>query len=445
MKSILLFNVVFLLIACTQTKTGSRSGPSSHVSNNLSNLSSSTTESSIQKQLTNASSIDTGTSTSTVTGVAPSSATASINTTVNLAPSDIVSDPTNSILFPQIQWTKTNADYIKLLRCAASYNMTTLQGDHVQKPSRTLSNDDLKWAWSQAINDNHNCKIVSEYLTVTTYIDMPAPTGSFYYIANPCINSARSTTGQEGCSNALTFTKPLLDYANTFIDQMRQQAIAYASAQDQLYSDLDDVRTTAIKLKIRLNLCDQYYAFTETEHALQRGLVMLGLTLAGGAVGYQAGKAIKMIGPAGGAMQLGLMSQMMGGEILNKILGISPQVNSCIYGSDSLSQQGLKEQAAIQEALNSANMYEGMFHVKETLDHFSSLIQAVDKTHPAGGVIAQDMTRLQTVMAQMNAINQKIISVDSLIAQGNAFAQAIVNEVATSTNIDINTLLNPGQ
>ncbi len=363
----------------------------------------------------------------TSSAIDPATVAATIQANVALAPSDIVNDP--NIVFPKVTIKKTTADYVQLLRCAASYSMLTLQGTNIQNNLAKLSANDKKWGWSQAINDSKNCQIVSEYLTPPTYVDMPAPSGSFYYVANPCVDAAHSTTGLDGCSYALSFTKPLLDYQNSFIDKIRNLSQQYAAAQSQLYADLDDVRVTAKLFELRLNLCDEYFAFTETEKSLQRGLIMLGLNILGAMVAAP-------IGGAGGAMMVGMLAQMMGGNILAGILNIQPGVNSCLYGTSMVSQEGLTTKKALANALASAKNYETKFNVAATLAHFTELVQGVDSQHPTGGIIAKDILRMQNIIAQMNAMDQTIVSVDSLIAQGNAYATSQVNAANSSTPIE---------
>jgi hypothetical protein len=357
--------------------------------------------------------------TSTPTVKDPQTASGRVDAKITMTVSDLISD--TEVVFPTLKLTKTTADYFQVLRCAASYDMQTLQGESVRKTKSTLSADDLKWAWSQAVNDSHNCKIVAEYIISPTYLDMPAPSGNFYYIANPCISAANSTTGQDGCSFNLSFTDLMLDYENAFMDKMRDKAIELALNQSVLNSHLDEVGIVARKLETRLHLCEEFYAFKETEKAIRRGLIMLGLNIAGAIVGAVVGKFVKPLGMGGGAMMIGMFAQMMGSQIINDILNLNPKANSCLYGEDIA--QGLSSQKEIDRARVSARDFETKFKTKETLDRLLTLTKPPNQQDPVGGIIAQDIARMQKVIADMNAIDQKVISVNSFIAAGNKYVE----------------------
>jgi len=362
----------------------------------------------------------------------PLTAAGTISPKIALAPSDIVSDPTK--MFPQISIKNVNADFFQIIRCVGSYNLVSNLGNNPRTVTG-LSAEEKKWAWSGAIGANKSCKIVSMYLTASPYIDMPAESGTFYYVANPCVSAARSSTGQEACSFNLSFTEPLVDYKNLFKEDVRRLAEDLATAQSALYADLDDVRLTARLLEIRLNLCENYFAFNETQKSLKSGIIELGLMIAGAIVGGTVSKLVKPIGSllggaSGGAMMGGMLAQSMGGAVIEEMLNLGPGFNSCLYGEEAVAQQGLTKEKDIQRARVAAQDYESTFNVKETLDHLAELVQVVDQAHPQGGKIAKDMARMQAVMTEMNKIDQTVISVNAFVAQGKEYVAGQMSQLA---------------
>jgi len=427
----LLIILAFSISGCTQTATPAKTTASK--ANALSALTKSNANTNTNSQSDTSTDLSASTdSSSNGSSVStlkdPNAAAGTINQTIGMQSSDILQNA--NILFPAITFTKTTADFFQVIRCAASYDVVTLQGTSIRNGGNTkFTMDDLKWAWGQALNDSKNCKIVGQYVTNSPYVDLPAPSGAFYYVANPCVAISDSSTGQEGCSYQLSFTKPTIDYENTFIDNLRDLATQYETAQGVLSADLDDLRITAKKFEVALDLCEEYFAFTETEKSLKRGLIALGLNLVGAVAGG-------VVGGANGAMMVGMLAQAMGGNIINEILGINPSVNTCLYGEGMVSQMGLKTQKDIQRARDTAQLFEDSYHVKAALDHLTQLTAAPSSTNPQGGTLAQDVAALQKIMGQMNAMDQTVIAVTAQIATANKYVAgqlATLNSGTTGT------------
>lgn len=423
MKRIILLCLVFIM-SCTQPS--SSSGTKAIASKTSTKVSTQTKKT--QETLTKAGSEESETEIDTKVEPAlvdPDTVTGSINTKVTMSISDIINDP--NILFPQISFTKGNSDFFQVLRCVASYEMLTLQGESVRKTTRTLPLADRKYAWSQARDDRHNCKVVGQYVLASSYVDLPAPTGSFFYIANACVDASHSASGQEGCSFKFSFTDNVIDYENAFIEKMRDKALELSEAQASLYARLDDVRQTARKFEVRLHLCEEYFAFKESEKSIQRGLIMVVLNIAGAVVGAVVGVVVKPLGVAGGAVMIGMLTQMMGSMIVNEALNLGPQINSCLNGEDKVLEMGLQKQKDIERARVYAQELQNKFNVKNTIDHLSELVRMPSQEDPVGGLIAQDLARMKKVMTEMNAIDSKVTSGNSAMAAANKFAQEQVD------------------
>lgn len=347
--------------------------------------------------------------------------------TVKLVTSPIVEDP--NVVFPQIRFQKTYADYVSVLRCAASYKFETLQGEIIRASNKTFTKSDKKWAWSQAMNDYRTCKIVSSYLTAEEYADIPAPSGNFYYVVNPCLNAENTDSGADECSYDLSFTQDLVDYENAFIDKMREKAIELTLAQSSLYTKLDSVRIIAKKFEIQLKRCEEFYAFKETQKALRRGLIMIGLSAVGAAAGAVIGTATPL-GTANGAMMGGMLVQMMGSPIVNGLLNLNKRMNSCLYGDDEnlIAQDAAQadggSERELKRAQKSASEFESEFHVKELLDELTYLVEPISEENPLGGLISQEVTKMQEIIGEMHAIDSKVLSVNSFVAQGNRYVEA---------------------
>ncbi len=433
----LIASSAFFTFACTQS----------------SNTNKTTNSSGVQPKTslgTDGSSTSSDTSTdTTLASINPTTASASIDSKVNMTVSDVVND--SSILFPTLTINKVTADFIRLLRCPASYEFQTLSGKKIRGANMSsLTIVERKYAWSDATGDNRKCKIVASYINSPTYIDITPSSGSFFYVANPCVTQARSTTGQEECSYDLSFSESVISYENTLIDKIRDQAIALSKDQAILNAAIDDVRITAKKLENSINACQEYFAFTETQKSIRSGLIMLGINIVGSVLGGV------LFGP-NGAIMVGMMTQLMGAEMLKPLLGLETGFDTCLSGEESVAQQGLTDQKAIDKARQFAQMYEEKFNVRETINHLTTLLadpQAADPSTtpptPAspGGTIAQAIARMKKTMDEMHALDARITSANVAVAKGNKFVEKIKEQPANSDGtlpFDISSLFSTAQ
>ncbi len=423
MRGILKIALFIFVGACTQQKTPAAGATPAA---NKTTLASSNTGSASNAVISNVS-----TQEQALAPIDPTTASASIAPVVTLYPSDILTD--QNIVFPSLAVTKVTADFIELIRCAASYEMQTLAGESLRNSSTNFSYTDREYAWSEALGDNHNCKIVAEYVSSPTYSDIAASSGSFYYIANPCVTAARSTTGQEACSYNFSFSNTVLNYDNTFMDSLSTQATQLAQDQCVLTAATDQVGLLAKELELAIAACQEYFAWNENNKAIWSGLIMLGANLAGAAVGG-------VVMGATGAIMAGMMAQQFGIMIIDKyVINLAPGMNTCLSGTagvnTEVAQGAIKGSSNISQANASAQSYQSKFNVVQIMKQLNALVQpatqADSSTSPPtqaspGGAIAQAITRVQQDMTAMSALNAQIISGDNAIAQGNAYAASQV-------------------
>ncbi len=354
----------------------------------------------------------------------PSTAAAKIDAKIKMSPADVMTDP--NMLFPTMALSLTTADYVQILRCAASFQLKTLSGLTISPvddtPAPVSSPADRKWAWSAARNDSHNCKIVAEYLPGPIYADIAASSGSFYYIANPCIKAEKSTTGQDACSYDLSYSDRVYSFVNGFNEVVLDKAIELSKANAHLLSLVDDLRISSKLLELRLDACESRYAFNETEKALKRGFIMLGLFSVGFIVGTSLPPlpGVGITGGPGGGFMIGMLAMQMGSQTLTKLLNIGPGVDSCLQGDNAVYGTSAEE---IQRARQSVSYYESQYHVKETIDHMQALVKQADpaKKDP-GGDIQQALDRITKIMNEMAELDHRVANANLFIAQGNKYA-----------------------
>lgn len=414
MKNFIYILALLFFTACTKTESKSAA---SHSQSSSSGSNTSSTGSSTSSSTGTAASSDP----SQQPKMDPSTATATVDAKIKMSPADVMKDP--NMLFPTMTLNLSNADYVQVIRCAASFQMKTLSGLTISptdgNPPPNSTPDDRKWAWSAALNDSHNCKIVGEYLPGPIYADIAAASGSFYYIINPCIKAEKSTTGQEACSYKLSFSNRVYDFVNSFNDTVLDKAIELSKANANLLSLVDDLRISSKLLELRLDACEGRYAFNETEKALKRGFVMLGLF----SVGFIVGSTLPPIpvvgitgGPGGGFM-IGMLAMQIGSQTLTKLLNIGPSVDSCLLGDDAVYGTSADE---IQKARKSVAYYESEYHVKETITHMQALVKAADPSkNDPGGDIQQALDRVSKVMNEMAELDNRVANANLFIAQAN--------------------------
>ena len=186
-----------------------------------------------------------------------------------------------------------SADHVFLLRCAKSYKLQTLLGtpiDEVDQSKATLN--ELKGAWTLAVANSQACKVVASYITTTTFPDIAAPSGTFYYVLNPCISKEKNVYYKTECSGRLSVSKAIT-YTSAFRDEVRDLYQEIDQAQAGLMAQMTRAAALADLFRIRLTACENKLAFDIAGLNIKNGLVMLGTFVALGAASKTASRRVE--------------------------------------------------------------------------------------------------------------------------------------------------------
>ncbi|NRA45962.1 MAG: hypothetical protein HRU09_13500 [Oligoflexales bacterium] len=132
-----------------------------------------------------------------------------------------------SYRLPSFSMTFGENDYVKILRCQASYREYL---DYSLSQVNTNKVNSRKWIWTDSFGDSKNCKVASNRFNSTDFQDLGAKNGQFFYLINPCVSASISINGKDECSYHLTLTENL-DYKDSPSTQVLQQSMELADAE----------------------------------------------------------------------------------------------------------------------------------------------------------------------------------------------------------------------
>lgn len=190
------------------------------------------------------------------------------------------------------------SDYVQILRCISSYK--TLFQSLIQEADSLVGTESrsqsLKWAWYDSFGNPKFCKLAAprwqtngvsgESEQVTYFQDITAPSGTFFYIVNPCL--AKSTHGatKDECSfilastDEITFSSPLSDAFLKKAAELTEAELRYDGYTDQL----NELTRTLLAQR---QSCSQGFQANELSKNQKAGLTdlvtMIGTPLAIGA------------------------------------------------------------------------------------------------------------------------------------------------------------------
>jgi hypothetical protein len=211
---------------------------------------------------------------------------------------DVAQGP--SILFdkisvPTLSFTFQQADYVQILRCAASFKFKTQDGTLVENVLHIPSNQaDLKWAWTLAWNQKDACEVVTDMASAVTYPDITVPTGRFYYIINPCVSKIHSMNNRDTCSY-LVETTNAFSYTNIFQEELRRKAIDMSKSESSLRAFMDQVKILSSTLSLSIQNCQNYVAQHDSLQKLRLGLAEFGIFVGLCVIGFALGGGLMVL------------------------------------------------------------------------------------------------------------------------------------------------------
>ncbi|MEN9827334.1 MAG: hypothetical protein RI953_3079 [Pseudomonadota bacterium] len=178
---------------------------------------------------------------------------------------------------PVVSISYGGADSAEVWRCRASFSM--VYGNGLQKLSDLpKSSPEYRAAAAEAFKrmrgELSSCRAIASATTAQTVTDFAATEGKFYYVVNPCVSEAASTTKRAGCSFALEIT-PVLDYKNTRTDYEVEVLAGMSSAEGRLYGNFNGMRRAAEEANTSYAACVEQAAADRAQQAQLMGLIKL--------------------------------------------------------------------------------------------------------------------------------------------------------------------------
>ena len=291
---------------------------------------------------------------------------------------------------PVIAMNSEKADFVKILRCGASYQFKTQSGKDIRNLRMSpASMGELEWAWTKALNDRESCTLAHEHSPAKNgkFPHIAAKSGEFYYIINPCIIADNSYKEKEECSYMFAITKAI-DYESQFQEQVLVAAREVSQATSQLYGIFDRVNFLNHKLTRAIRSCETYYRFMQTKRRLQKGVLEIALYV-----------GVLVFGIAMGGPVMGLMAaQMLGTQLPEMLLPIwweemRDMVQQC---------EGDRHYV---EGFRQGKGDEGIYGIKKELEEISS------RRLPAA------KAAVEAAYAKMQALDDKVNTFDSFSAK----------------------------
>ena len=155
---------------------------------------------------------------------------------------------------------------------------------------------------SDTFGNPRKCKVAAVRAGDNEFQDISAPNGSFFYVINPCVSEANSTSGVDECSHRLVMTPNVLEYSGSLSQHFiakTEELLRAEAAYNALMNKLNGL-TRRITLAKEQCLADFRKATEDYKNDRSAAQTAKGMdTLA--AIGIAAGIGVL----AGGIAQIG--------------------------------------------------------------------------------------------------------------------------------------------
>jgi hypothetical protein len=106
---------------------------------------------------------------------------------------------------PFIEIDYKNSDFAKVIRCTSSFRLLSPAGKLLRMSNgsiQTQNSVESRAAWQSALSSPESCRLIGEKTVRAAFNDMLAASGKYFYIFNPCRESAEKDGGnvQTKCS-----------------------------------------------------------------------------------------------------------------------------------------------------------------------------------------------------------------------------------------------------
>ena len=344
---------------------------------------------------------------------------------------------------PTLKFDLKDADFVQVIRCAASYDFRTPDGRTLRDVQGQRNFRDLRGAWFLAIADSLNCKIIGERVITNPMPDLTSPTGSFYYVANPCIDKESSKSYKTDCSYDLKKSASF-SYTNTQQDNVLKKIIEINGIQAELNGYLITERLLIARLANAINACENLLAQDQSLNSFKRGLMQMGFLIAGFVVGGVIGSFTPM-GAWNMAIMLGMISGTAFFELANSRGGTrwpAEIQNECVDPDVKATTQAERDAAVANDRIGAegrfAGKYEEAFRFGELTKQLEALIE------PQNGPIASATKKFQEAQQELFLLQANVMLYNEGI---NKFTQgASIKDLSTlyEKALDLSSNLNTG-
>jgi hypothetical protein len=328
----------------------------------------------------------------------------------SLQKSSFIEDDTMS--FPSFKIKLVKADFVQVMRCAASYQIKTLTGSPLKNSPITISRDDQKWAWTQAANQKQNCRMVGSYIVENQVEDIAVTTGSYYYALNPCIAAEHSDSGNPECSYNVSFTE-VVTAPHEYSSVIRDRSQALTQAQGELNAATENAVMLAQKIALHLRACEDLLSHDRNMLDFREGVIKISAMVIGGGLAYAGTGNPNMA--VMGAMMIGQMGGMLVATKVFKFPQGRPEEGIPAIPNECVQPCALPENAkepSCAGTVTSNTRYEGEFHVQ-------ALVKELSEYLGESGEIAKKQIALVALLKEMGELNQKIETIDEALKEAS--------------------------
>ena len=185
---------------------------------------------------------------------------------------------------PTLEIQLVQADFTQILRCHSDYKLISSTGQDFESLDPSSDVERFKWMWNRAQGDYRSCKSVGLRVPRTTIQDLAAPSGSYYYILNPCVLAKNSITEKEDCSNHLVKSEPIT-YQSPLSQKFMEVSQKVSEQEADIASDINDLINASKMISDTQKSWEDFWASKEANKQRLRGFLKLGAMVLGTVVG----------------------------------------------------------------------------------------------------------------------------------------------------------------
>lgn len=210
----------------------------------------------------------------------------------------------STLQVPILDIGHVDADMVQIIRCVEGYVPRTPTGQEIStlNGGGGLQYDlqQIKWAWLETLNARNDCRLVGTNIARTTFEDLAAGDGRWYYLVNPCVSASRSTTGKEDCSyNVLR--SGVIEYKNNLKPEFIKKSQELAEMEGLLSTHFGNLIYYSRQIRDKTRACEDRFAVDQAQKSFLQGIISIAAGVVGAVVGAYIG------GPQGAIMGASLM------------------------------------------------------------------------------------------------------------------------------------------